>query len=112
MCFLTLPGSACSARRGSYVFCRSIQNSDVVLKNAARRTAVSPRDTTRWPLIIAVIRLAGTSMALASMRALMGGSDGFMNSFEQDLSWDRSSGGGPDKGHQRAYSSRDISDFC
>ena len=42
ICFLTLPGSACSARRSSYVFCRFIQNSAVVSNNVARRTAVSP----------------------------------------------------------------------
>jgi hypothetical protein len=60
ICFLTLPGRACSARRSSYVFCRFIQNSTVISKNVAGRTAVSPV-MPRCPLTIAVIRFAGTS---------------------------------------------------
>ena len=57
---LHLPGKAFSASRSSYVFWRFIQKTTVVLKKAARRTAVSPV-MPRCPLIIAVIRFVGTS---------------------------------------------------
>ena len=63
----------------SYVFWRFIQNSADVLKNVAKRTAVSPV-IPRCSLTIAVIRFAGTSSALANMLAFKGGSEGFMNS--------------------------------
>jgi len=59
-----------------------IQNSAVVLKNAASRTAVSPV-MPRCLLIIAVIRFAGTPIDLASILALIGGTDGFMKSSDR-----------------------------
>ena len=62
ICFLILLGIAFSANRNSYVFWRFIQNSADVLKNVAKRTAVSPV-IPRPSLIIAVIRFVGTPAA-------------------------------------------------
>jgi len=77
MVFFTLADSDFSAFRKSYVICRFIQNSADVLKNVPNRNAVSPV-IPRSPFRIAVIRLGGTSMALA--KALAVRPSGFKNS--------------------------------